>query len=986
MNKATVTQRSRLDPERWSKLKEILADALEQDSPAARTALVQRRCAEDATLLAEAASLVREAEEFLKEPTDSLEDCAEHATAKLWQDEAPRSGWRIGAYVVVRELGRGGMGAVYLGARADGQFEKEVAIKVLKRGTDTEEVLRRFASERHILARLDHPNIARLLDAGTTEDGLPYFVMEYVGGAPVTRYVRERTLSIEERLGIFLKVCAAVEVAHHNHVIHRDLKPSNILVNAEGEPKLLDFGIAKLLTPGADSVEITAAGEERLTPICASPEQTDGRPVTEASDVYALGALLYEMLSGQKPHKFSCAQPSREEICSVVREQEPPLPSARAQDSDLARRLRGDLDAIVLKALRKEPAQRYHTVTELAADVRRHLARQPVLARDPGVTYRTKVFLSRHRMSRAALATAGLVLIVATILFTLWNRPRQSATTSMPNEHVAVSNLRKSIAVLPFDNFGSENPSYFADGVQDNILTDLGKVGDLMVVSRNAVASYRGKARNARDIGHELGVGNVLVGSVQKSGDRVRINTQLIDTQTETQIWAEHYDRNVEDIFALQSELAQTIVTQLKAKLSSGEQAEIWKRPTEDLQAYDLYLQARATYTSPSPDVRPVWNETVKLTREAIARDPKFTLAYCLLNDVQLMMYRFGADHSPELLASAKEAAETALRLEPNLEDARLAMARYYYNGLNDNRRTEQELSKIPASAAHAVEFYTLSSLVERRLGRWKDSIRDGERAVELDPQAREYTVNLAQTYSGLRKYSDANRVIDAAVARAGDQPTARLALVKSEAAIAVGDLAEARAALDRYPEGDGMDYQSARLWLCLLERDFAGARGLAERATRDAKETPTYWLIVGAVAEAQGKRDEALRDYENVKRWAQHSLEKWPDNADALGELAAAEARLGASEEAIQHARRAVEVCSPSSDALAGPGTLMRLAEVLAVTGDRDRAFEVMSRLVKMPFGLTYGDLKLNPMWDFLRDDPRFARITAEAALPFGD
>ena len=222
----------------------------------------------------------------MRDPTDTLEDCAEQATAALWQDESPRTGWRIGAYVVERELGRGGMGAVYLAARADGQFEREVAIKVLKRGTDTEEVLRRFASERHILARLDHPNIAHLLDAGTTDDGLPYFVMEYVSGSPVTRFVRNHNLSIPERLALFLKVAAAVEVAHHNHVIHRDLKPSNILVNAEGEPKLLDFGIAKLLGPGQDCLELTAAGEERLTPNCASPEQADGRPVTEASDVF----------------------------------------------------------------------------------------------------------------------------------------------------------------------------------------------------------------------------------------------------------------------------------------------------------------------------------------------------------------------------------------------------------------------------------------------------------------------------------------------------------------------------------------------------------------------------------------------------------------------------------------------------------------------------------------------------------------------------
>jgi eukaryotic-like serine/threonine-protein kinase len=299
MRSQTGDNRPTLDPERWQRVKDIVADALEETTPAARLGLVQTRCANDAALLAEAVSLVNEAETQALGVEDPLEECAEHATARLWQHEPSQIGRRIGAYVVSRELGRGGMGAVYLADRADGQFEKQVAIKVLKRGTDTDEVLQRFASERHILARLDHPNIARLLDAGTTDDGLPYVVMEYVAGAPVTRFVRERELSIDETIAVFLKICAAVEVAHRSHVIHRDLKPSNILVDSNGEPKLLDFGIAKILTPRGDATELTAAGEERLTPICASPEQTDGRAVTEASDVYALGALLYEFCAGR---------------------------------------------------------------------------------------------------------------------------------------------------------------------------------------------------------------------------------------------------------------------------------------------------------------------------------------------------------------------------------------------------------------------------------------------------------------------------------------------------------------------------------------------------------------------------------------------------------------------------------------------------------------------------------------------------------------
>ncbi len=425
--KTTARLRAKIDPQHWNYLKDIVADALEQTTTSARLALVEERCGNDPALRDEANSLVREAEELAKDETDSFEDCAEHATANLWHDEPSPEGWRIGAYLVTRELGHGGMGTVYLAARADGQFEKEVAIKVLKRGTDTDEVLRRFAAERHILARLDHPNIARLLDAGTTSDGLPYFVMEYVAGAPVTLFVRERELSITDRLAIFLKICAAVEVAHHNHVIHRDLKPSNILVNADGEPKLLDFGIAKLLTDGQGAVELTAAAEQRLTPICASPEQADGRPITEASDVYALGALLYEMLSGEKPCKFSNSHPSREEIARVVREQDPVPPGVAAGEPETARLLRGDLDAIALLALRKQPECRYPSVNELAADIRRHLAHEPVQARGRGVRYRAERLVARNQPARRALMITALVIVlVLGLIGAQWWRSQKS--------------------------------------------------------------------------------------------------------------------------------------------------------------------------------------------------------------------------------------------------------------------------------------------------------------------------------------------------------------------------------------------------------------------------------------------------------------------------------------------------------------------------------------------------------------------------------
>ncbi len=886
--KTTRFRQGNIDPQRWDRLKTILGEALEQNSSAARIALVERRCGQDTDLLEEAESLLAEAEALLKERTDSFEDCAQNAASTFWQEGPPRGGERVGAYVIVRELGRGGMGTVFLAERADGQFEKQVAIKILNRGADTAEILRRFRAERQILARLDHPNIARLLDAGTTDDGLPYFIMDYIVGAPVTRFAVAQKLSTRQRLELFLKICAAVEFAHRNLVVHRDIKPSNILANAEGEPKLLDFGIAKLLAKDEDAAQLTTEAQQHLTPICASPEQAKGDPITVATDIYSLGALLYEMLSDQKPHRFSTARPTREELALVVGEQVPPPPSAVASDAQTARLLRGDLDAIVLFAMRKEPEMRYATVADLAADIRRHLAREPVVARHPTLGYRAKCLVKRN--GSRLVASAAVVIVLAGVLFAFWARSQQNAreAAGMRAREVSApaSDIRKSIAVLPFENLGDNNsPSYFADGVQDNILTDLGKVGDLKVISRSGVAAYRGKNRNMKQIGRDLGVANVLEGSVQISGDRVRINAQLIDTQTDTQIWAEQYDRKLEDIFALQSELAQTIAAQLKATLSTGEKAEISRQPTQDLQAYDLYLRARAALRGGGGAMpRENWNVAITLLNRAIARDPKFTLAYCLLNEVYVLQYRFGEDHSPQHLAAAKDAAETALRLEPNREEARLALARYYYHGLSDYRRTEQELSSIPSSAPHEVEFFTLASLVERRLGQFEASIRDGEKAVELDPQNGPLATSLVQTYSGLRRFRDSERVANAAIARLlGAKPTGLL-LVKNEAALGMGNVEEARAALDSIQDKDDMDYQAARLWLYLIERDYSGAKAFAAKATDEVKKMPDFWLTLAAVAHAEGNVDEERQANAEAKRLALLALGPRPDDPNLLG------------------------------------------------------------------------------------------------------
>jgi tetratricopeptide (TPR) repeat protein/tRNA A-37 threonylcarbamoyl transferase component Bud32 len=379
--------RAPITPENWQRVKQIAADALELQ-PEARAVFVQRSCGAESELLGEVESLLA-----MGDPDTFLEP------------ERPPE--RVGVYRIMREIGRGGMGAVYQGDRDDGLFEQRVAIKVVHRGMDTSAVLRRFALERQILARLEHPNIARLLDGGETADGRPYFVMEYLEAEPLLAYCRRRQLSVDRRLELFITVCEAVEHAHRHLVLHRDIKPGNIVVNSDGTPKLLDFGIAKVLENDGTALA-TEAGLRALTPQYSSPEQMRGEPLTTTSDVYALGLLLYELLAECPPYEVPGGAPAAQ--MQIVCEWRPPRPSDVAPAS-VARRIRGDLDNVVFKALEKEPSRRYSRAADLAEDLRRYRDSLPVLARPAGLLYRTGKFASRNWR---ALTIAAVVLIVLT--------------------------------------------------------------------------------------------------------------------------------------------------------------------------------------------------------------------------------------------------------------------------------------------------------------------------------------------------------------------------------------------------------------------------------------------------------------------------------------------------------------------------------------------------------------------------------------------
>ncbi|MDR3677997.1 MAG: protein kinase [Acidobacteriota bacterium] len=386
----------------WDQIQEIFFAAADL-AVAERDAFLARACNGDAGLRAEIESLLRADEGG----GSAIAAAIESEVSALLDDHAPLAGTRMGPYRLLKEIGRGGMGSVYLGERDDEQYRKLVAIKVVKRGMDSSEVLARFRHERQILASLEHPYIARLIDGGTTPDGRPFFVMEYVHGQPIDTYCREQGLNLESRLRLFLRVCEAVSYAHRALVVHRDLKPGNIFVGAEGIPKLLDFGVAKLLDPGNDPrLTSTSATMGPLTPEYASPEQIRGLTITTAADVYALGAILFELLTGRRAQRIATHSPV--EIERVVCQTGTPRPSTVARAAGGMQRLDSDLDNIVLMAMRKEPERRYGSVNRFADDIVRYLAGRPILARQDSVVYRARKFARRNRL---ALAATGLIFL-----------------------------------------------------------------------------------------------------------------------------------------------------------------------------------------------------------------------------------------------------------------------------------------------------------------------------------------------------------------------------------------------------------------------------------------------------------------------------------------------------------------------------------------------------------------------------------------------
>jgi TolB-like protein/Tfp pilus assembly protein PilF len=775
-------------------------------------------------------------------------------------------------------------------------------------------------------------------------------------------------MSIRQAAELIAKVARTVHYAHEHGILHRDIKPGNVLLDAKGEPHLTDFGLARLVETEST---VTRTLEVLGTPSYMAPEQAVGNnaAISSLTDVYGLGAVLYQLLTGQPPF----AGGTTYETIKLLLDTEPRPPRL------LNPKIDRDLSTICRKCLEKDPHRRYSSALALAEDLQRWLKHEPIQARRTGMFARGKKWVRRN--PTGALLAASMLALAAAVGWNIWKSEivRHPVTTG--------------IAVLPFENLSEkkENTS-FADGVQDDILTKLARIADLKVISRTSMMGYRGR-QNIRQIGDELRVSHVLEGSVRRVGARLHMNTQLIDTRTDTHIWAEQYDRDLNDLFAIQSEIAQKVAQQLHAKISPAEKAAIERRPTGDLVAFDLYSRANDIFlgTAFGGEIADLV-QAIDLLNQAVGRDPSFFDAYCQLAWAHDELYHGGLDHTPARLSLAEAAIQAAFRLRPDDGETHLARAWNLYHGHLDYDGALAELEVARQTLPNDSGLFETMGFVLRRQGHWEESTRSLERAIELDPRNVNTLYQIGLSYGGFRRYAEQKSKFDRILTMEPDNLGAKAerAFVDVNWKADTGPLHQLIDEIRATNPAAMPKIADSNAWLvcALAERDVAAAK----EALIASDEIPlgpepvhfTRPFVEGVIARMTNDEYKAQLAFTAARAEQEKTVQAQPDYGPAWCVLGVIDAALGRKEEALREGRRAVELLPVEKDPVDGPLMIKYLAMIAAWVGEKNLACEQLAIVVRSPTGgifLSYGELKLMPFWDPLRGEPCFEEIVASLA-----
>jgi TolB-like protein/Tfp pilus assembly protein PilF/tRNA A-37 threonylcarbamoyl transferase component Bud32 len=867
-----------------------------------------------------------------------------------------------GDYELLEEIGRGSQGVVYRARQKS--LNRTVALKVIAYGQLASQAhLKRFRREAEAVASLDHPCIVPIYEIGE-RDGCCYFSMKFIEGGQLDEVVKRTPLSFRQSAELIAKLARTVHYAHERGILHRDIKPGNILLDQNGEPHLTDFGLARLLE--TDST-VTRTREIMGTPSYMAPEQAAGETtkVSRGTDVYGLGAVLYQLLTGHPPF----AGETSYETMRLVLDTEPRQPRL------WNRKIDRELSTICLKCLEKDPKHRYPAAAGLAEDLEHWLKHEPIRAHRTGIFSRGRKWV-RRKPAVTALITA-LVALAAAIGWNVWKELIYRPVTN-------------GIAVLPFENLSPDpNNAYFAEGIQEEILTRLASIAGLKVISRTSTQQYQSKPRNLVDIAKQLGVANILEGSVQKAAEQVRVNVQLINAQTDSHLWAETFDRKLTDIFGVESEIAKRIAESLQAKLTGREEQALAVKPTNNPEAYDAYLRGLA-FEGRSLDFPQTWREIKGFYERAVQLDPNFALAWARLSRADAFLY-FGGDQTSARRDAAKSALENAQRLQPNSSEALLALGYYQYWVLRDYGAAKSTFDRVSKMLPGNSEVPRALALIARREGHWDKSIAYFEQALALDPRNVRLLTRAAETCSMVRQFPAARKLYD----RALDIVPNDLDLRAQKAIIyqAEGNLQEAAKLLTEInPQTPSRFTFNIKIAQLTLERNFGEAvRWLqalpAQFHFDDEYDKGSYQSWLAFTQHLAGDTAGAKVTAEQARNTLEQAYRDQPDNPGVVECLSLAYATMGEKDSALKTAERAIMLVPRAKDRMVGPAYEENLALIQTIVGENSRAISTLTQLLQTaysdgyhnPAPITPALLRLDPIWDPLRSDPRFQKLCEE-------